>query len=380
MAAFSSARSAYIRFSLAFSPSSSRSRFTSATDAPAYLAPPLEKRRLADAMPSQQVRDRDTRLRFFENPDDLTLRELRFPHDRSFGREQSTFECLPRGEAYGKKRVLDHAVRIGNVRKTCRYFGVARSGVYVWKKAYETHGDEGLINKKPCPYNPRLRTPPEIVEKVLHLRRTYHLGPIRIVWYLERYHGITICDATVYRILRLDGLNRLPSRVGRRAVHTHRYTKQVPGHHVQVDVTFLKLIGPRGKAIRRYPYTAIDDATRIRALEVYTGHTQTNAIRFLDYVITKFLFRIHTVRTDRGHEFQAQFHWHLADQGIGTFLRPRVSWTLDCERVLAGGVSKWGSQIKVRRRRRCCRERPWGTVVGPAQARDGAASAARRGS
>ena len=37
MAAFSSARSAYIRFSLAFSPSSSRSRFTSATDAPAYL-------------------------------------------------------------------------------------------------------------------------------------------------------------------------------------------------------------------------------------------------------------------------------------------------------------------------------------------------------
>ena len=38
---------------------------------------------------------------------------------------------------------------------------------YVWKKAYETHGDEGLINQKPCPYNPRLRTPPDIVEKVL---------------------------------------------------------------------------------------------------------------------------------------------------------------------------------------------------------------------
>ena len=37
-----------------------------------------------------------------------------------------------------KKRVLEHAARIGNVRKTCRYFGVARSGFYVWKKAYET--------------------------------------------------------------------------------------------------------------------------------------------------------------------------------------------------------------------------------------------------
>ena len=47
------------------------------------------------------------------------------------------------------------------------------------------------------------------------------------------------------------GLNRLPNRVGRRAVHTHRYEKQVPGHRVQVDVKFLTLeeeegVGPYG--------------------------------------------------------------------------------------------------------------------------------------
>ena len=35
----------------------------------------------------------------------------------------------------------------------------------------------------------RNQTPAEIVEKVLYLRRNYHLGPIRIVWYLARYHG-----------------------------------------------------------------------------------------------------------------------------------------------------------------------------------------------
>ena len=33
-------------------------------------------------------------------------------------------------------------------------------------------------------------------------------------------------------------------------------------------------------------------------------------------MIKKFPFRMHTVRTDRGHEFQVQFYWHLADQGI----------------------------------------------------------------
>ena len=53
-----------------------------------------------------------------------------------------------------KKQVLEHAARVGNVRKTCRYFGIARSGFYVWKKAYETHGDESLINQKPCPRSP----------------------------------------------------------------------------------------------------------------------------------------------------------------------------------------------------------------------------------
>ena len=46
---------------------------------------------------------------------------------------------------------------------------------------------------------------------------------------------------------------------------------------------------------------------------------------------------------------------------------PGFPWTLDCERVLAGGVSKWGSQIKVRRRRREPGGRPEmlpGTAVG----------------
>ena len=33
-----------------------------------------------------------------------------------------------------KTRVLEHAARIGNARKTCRYFGVARPGFYVWQK------------------------------------------------------------------------------------------------------------------------------------------------------------------------------------------------------------------------------------------------------
>ena len=48
-----------------------------------------------------------------------------------------------------------------------------------------------------------------------------------------------------------------------RKLHTKRYQKQVPGHHIQVDVKFLTFIGKRGEKVRRFQYTAIDDATRV---------------------------------------------------------------------------------------------------------------------
>ena len=51
-------------------------------------------------------------------------------------------------------------------------------------------------------------------------------------------------------------------------------------------------------------------------MKTYPKHNQTTAIRFIDYVIQKFPFRIHTIRTDHGHEFQALFHWHSEDLGI----------------------------------------------------------------
>lgn len=80
--------------------------------------------------------------------------------------------------------------------------------------------------------------------------------------------------------------------------------------------TFLTFKGKRGEKVRRFQYTAIDDATRVRALKVYEKHTQANAIDFVNHIIEKFPFRIREIRTDNGHEFQAKFHWHVEDIGI----------------------------------------------------------------
>ena len=148
------------------------------------------------------------------------------------------------------------------------------------------------------------------------IRLTAPLGPIRIVWYLARYHGIKISDAGVYRILKRNGLNRLPRGTRMRKLHTKRYQKQVPGHHIQVDVKFLTFRGKNGEKVRRFQYTAIDDATKVRALKVYEKNTQANVIDFIDHIIEKFPFRIREVRTDNGHEFQAKFQWRVEYLGI----------------------------------------------------------------
>ena len=96
---------------------------------------------------------------------------------------------------------------------------------------------------------------------------------MRIVWYLERYHDIKMSDATVSRILRRHGMNCLPRGIRMRKVNTKRYQKQVPGHHIKMDVKFLTFIGKQGEKVRRFQYTAIDDATRVRALKIYERHT-----------------------------------------------------------------------------------------------------------
>jgi hypothetical protein len=43
-------------------------------------------------------------------------------------------------------------------------------------------------------------------------------------------------------------------------------------------------------------------------------------------VVKKVPFRSRAIRTDRGHEFQAFFHWHVADLGMEhVYIKPRTS-------------------------------------------------------
>ena len=99
-----------------------------------------------------------------------------------------------------KLRALNYADQIGNVSKTWRYFGLSRDTFYRWKRDYHHNGEQGLINSKPCPHNPKLRTPLETEEKILYLRKTYLLSAT------TSWTGIVfgICSSVANRLLDVE--------------------------------------------------------------------------------------------------------------------------------------------------------------------------------
>ncbi|WP_374194527.1 helix-turn-helix domain-containing protein [Amycolatopsis sp. MtRt-6] len=102
--------------------------------------------------------------------------------------------------------VLRHAEEVsGNVAATCRYYGISRTVFYRWKRRYEDEGIDGLKDRSSAPLHCPKITPPEVVEKIAHLRQHYHFGPLKIEMYLRRYDDQEIGHSTICRILGAPG-------------------------------------------------------------------------------------------------------------------------------------------------------------------------------
>jgi hypothetical protein len=91
-----------------------------------------------------------------------------------------------------KWTVLEYAKVCRTVTKAYREFGVPKATFYDWKMAYDREGKAGLARNKPIAKNHPRSLFQDVVDRIPHLRKTYILGPERITWYLERYHGINI--------------------------------------------------------------------------------------------------------------------------------------------------------------------------------------------
>jgi transposase InsO family protein len=208
-------------------------------------------------------------------------------------------------------RVLHHYEQVTrNVSRTCRFFGISRTIFYRWRERYQQHGLHGLQDGPRGPRHHPYTTPPHIVALILQIRREREYGPLRISFFLQRYHNAYVSAPTIHRILkrlRVPQVSRKRFRPGPR----RRRELRVPGHSVQVDVKHLKL-GSR----RFYQFTAIDEATRYRVLRVYAHNSIRSATDFIDELRRRLPMAIQRIQTDHGSEFGTDFTWHLRDLGL----------------------------------------------------------------
>ncbi len=140
-------------------------------------------------------------------------------------------------------------------------------------------------------------------------------------WRLQMVgHAAPGADARTEELLRRRRASSARASLVRLGVSRHdrrwtRYEKPLPGHQVQVDVTFIEPIA--GVTDRRfYQCTAIDDCTRLRVLQIFPKKNRQTAIALIDYLLARLSFPVKAIQTDNGSEFQSGFHWHLLDRGI----------------------------------------------------------------
>ena len=76
-------------------------------------------------------------------------------------------------EIHRKKRILEYAERVGNINKTCRYFGVARSTFYLWRDRYRELGEEGLRSRR---FDTKAQLESEVDASILCPLESFHVS------------------------------------------------------------------------------------------------------------------------------------------------------------------------------------------------------------
>ncbi len=128
--------------------------------------------------------------------------------------------------------VMDERVRFiaeclsGEVSKTelCEAYGISRRTGYKWLSRYEAEGLAGLAERSHAPLRHGLATAPELVEKLVELRRARPTwGPRKLLARLERLHPALAwpSHSTAHTLLKREGLitsrrvrRRAPPRLG----------------------------------------------------------------------------------------------------------------------------------------------------------------------
>ena len=229
-------------------------------------------------------------------------------------------------------------------------FKVSAKTAAKWVRRYEAEGVPGLRDRSSRPQRSPRRTSSSLLEKVLALRRLRYNG-----WRIA--HALGLSRATVSRILRRAGLNRLRSLDPPPPVV--RYEHKHPGDLIHFDIKRLARIlkpghrihGDRTQETRgagyEYLHIAIDDHSRIAFGAMLPDQSHRSAILFFLMArayYSRFAISIRRVLTDNGSCYR---HWlfrkTLTQQHIKhRFTRPYTPRTNGkAERFIQTALREW---------------------------------------
>lgn len=194
-----------------------------------------------------------------------------------------------------------------NAGLVCRRCGISRPTLRKWLKRYKENGLDGLQDVSKRPHTSPNAKINHQEEWILSLRKDRKLGARRIQNELLREHSVQLSLASIHKVLTRHDVK--PIVFQRKKKDFIRYQRPIPGDRVQMDTCKI--------APGIYQYTAIDDCSRYRVLDVFNRRSAANTLIFIDKVIEEMPFPIQRIQTDRGTEFFAEkVQRKLMDYGI----------------------------------------------------------------
>lgn len=180
-----------------------------------------------------------------------------------------------------------------------RRFGVSTETIRKWRQ----RGPADCQDRSARPHKLPWKASEEERAIVCALRRATGFALDDLTFVVTHFLPHLNRDA-VYRILKAEGLNRLPPST--RARKPHGVFKDYDLGFVHLDVKHLpKLRDKAGVTRKRFLYVAIDRCSRFVHLAVKDDETTASAVAFLQEALRALPFKVTHVLTDRGSCFVA---------------------------------------------------------------------------
>jgi transposase InsO family protein len=219
--------------------------------------------------------------------------------------------------------VLRVAERGWSLAQAAAAAGVSERTCSKWVARYRAEGQAGLLDRSSAPASIPHRTPDELVEVIVLLRRLRMTGA-------EIAFCLAMALSTVSAVLLRVGLGKL-SRL-EPPEPPNRYERRHAGELLHVDVKKLGRI-PTGRAGHRvhgqrhlqlsprkdgkktvgweFVHVCVDDATRLAYVEVLADEKATTAVGFLHRAIAFYRrhgITVQRVMTDNGSAYRSTIH------------------------------------------------------------------------